>query len=98
MKNSIHTKKFGMGSLALLISLFSVMFSFTYFNGQCLGQHIFSALGIVFPYGITSLILFSISYFIAYKNREDKFAKAGMTISIIFSVLILALSILSALL
>ncbi|HHD2753544.1 TPA: hypothetical protein ACOTG0_002356 [Clostridium perfringens] len=44
------------------------------------------------------MILFGISYFIAYKNKEDKFAKAGMNISILFSVLILALSILSALL
>lgn len=98
MKSAIHTKKFGIGSLSLLISLFSIMFSFTYFNGQYLGQHIFSTLGISFPYGIISLILFGISYFIAYKNKEDKFAKAGMNISIIFSVLILALSILSVLL
>lgn len=98
MKNVIHTKKFGIGSLSLLIALFSIMFSFTYFNGQYLGQHIFSTLGISFPYGITSLILFGISYFIAYKNKEDKFAKAGMNLSIAFSIVILISSILSALL
>lgn len=98
MKNVVHTKKFGIGSLTLLISLFSVMFSFTYFNGKYLGEHIFNSLGISFPYGLASLILFGIAYFIASKNIDDKFAKAGKNISIVFSILILASSILSILL
>lgn len=92
MEQKSICKNTGVGVLALIISIFAVMFSFTYVQGAYLGEHILRGLGISFPYAIVSIILFGIAGFIGYKHKEEKIAKVGMVISNIFLV-ICALSI-----
>ncbi|MGG5461298.1 hypothetical protein [Clostridium sp. B9] len=81
MEQKSNYKTTGIGVLSVIISIFAAMFSFTYFQGAYLGQHILRGLGISFPYAIVSIVLFVIAGFIGYKHKEEKVAKAGMIIS-----------------
>ncbi|MDZ5253832.1 hypothetical protein [Clostridium sp. LIBA-8841] len=98
MKDTLNTKKWGLGSFSFLISIFAIMFSFTYINGKYLGQYIFNTLEISFPYELTSLILLVIAIILSSKYSEDKFAKAGKILSQVVISLILISALLTALL
>ena len=93
MSESNHSKRWGIGSLSFFISIFSIMFSFTFQWGKYVGEHILDAIGVVFPISIISLILFCISIFIGYKYKHNYLAKSGRIISIIFVVLMIVLTI-----
>lgn len=90
-----NSKRWGIGSSSLIISVFSIMFSFTFINGKCVGDHILGALGISFPVEIISLTLFLISIFIGHKYENDYLAKPGKALSIIFIILIIISTIAS---
>lgn len=87
------SKKLSIGSISLILSIFGVMFSFASWDGKYLGEHILSAINISFPYGLLSLIILFISYFIGYKYNNNYFARTGRRIAIVFSFLIIILSI-----
>lgn len=91
--NNINIKKYGIGTLALIISIFSIMFSFTSIGGKYIGDHILSILGISLPINIISIILFLIAVFIGHKYKNDYLAKTGRNLSIacIFMISILIL-------
>ena len=91
--SNISIKKYGIGTLALIISIFSIMFSFTYIGGKYIGDHILSILGISLPIKIISIILFFIAVFIGHKYKNDYLAKTGRNLSIacIFMISILTL-------
>lgn len=88
-------KKWGIGSFSLILSIFASMFSFTFFNGKYLGQHILNSIGLSLPIVIISLLLLFISLFIGYKYKNDYLAKSGIIISVIFIFIIIALTITS---
>ena len=92
------TKNLGIGSLSPIIAIFAMMFSFTYFGQNSIGQEILHAIGVSFPTLIVSLILFAISMIIGYKNKNDRYAESGITLSVGFIILIVITSIFSALL
>ena len=87
------SKKWDIGSASLILSIFGAMFSFTSWNEKTLGEHFFDLIGISLPVGVISLIIL----FIGYKFKNDYFAKLGTTISIIFILIIFALTITSVL-
>ena len=97
MGKIIDSKKYGIGSISLILSIFGVMFSFTTWNGKELGEHVLNAIGIAFPVGIISLVILCISFFIGYKYKNDYFAKSGRVISEVFILLIFVLIISSTL-
>lgn len=78
------SKKWGIGSFSLFLSILGVMFSFTFWNGKELGKHFLNAIGISFPAPIISLILLFISLFIGHKYKNYYLAKSGKAISIVF--------------
>ena len=92
-----NSKKFGIGSISLILSILGGMFSFTAWDNKYLGEHILSAINISFPFPgillvtLISLIVLFISYFIGYRYKDDYFSKSGRVISIIFISLILFL-------
>lgn len=90
-----NTKKLGIGSFSLILAIFASMFSFTFFNGKYLGQHILNSIGLSLPIAIISLVLLFISLFIGYKYKNDCLAKSGIIISVIFIFIIIALTITS---
>lgn len=97
MEKITDSKKWGIGSISLILSIFGAMFSFTAWNGKEMGEHILNAIGISFPIGIISLILLFISLFIGYKYKNDYLAKSGTTVSAIFILIIVVLTITSSL-
>ncbi|ADK16275.1 MULTISPECIES: hypothetical protein [Clostridium] len=97
MVEMTNSKKWGIGSLSLIIAIFSIMFSFTFINGKYIGEHILNGLGVSFPIGIISLALFCASILIGHKYKNDYLAKSGKIVSIIFILLIIILSIISSL-
>ena len=88
MEQIKDSKKLGIGSISLLLSIFGGMFSFTSWDNKYLGEHILSALNISFSYPLISLVILFISFFIGYRYRNDYFAKSGIVISVIFISLI----------
>ena len=82
------SKKLGIGSISLLLSIFGGMFSFTAWDSKYLGEHILSAINISFPYPLISLVILFISFFIGYRYKNDYFANSGRLISVIFISLI----------
>lgn len=82
------SKKLGLGSISLLLSIWGGMFSFTAWDSKYLGEHILTAINISFPYPLISLVILSISFFIGYRYKNDYFAKSGRVISVIFISLI----------
>lgn len=97
MKNAYNVsgRKWGVGSLALIISVFAIMFSFTSFSDKYLGEYILDFLRISFPLTIISLILFMAAIFIGYKYKNNIGAKFGKNLSIVFFSLIIILSFVS---
>lgn len=91
-------KKWGIGSISLLLSIIGAMFSFTFWNGKELGKHFLNYIGVSFPASVISLILLFISLFIGYKYKNDYLAKSGKAISIVFISIIFVLTITSTLL
>lgn len=82
MIENAHIKKMGIGSFALPIALFAMMFSFTVIKSKSVGQYILGALGIRFPYMIISIALFVFAVFIGYKHKSHRYAKIGANIAI----------------
>ncbi len=93
MEEEKNTKKLGIGTLSPIISIFAMMFSFTYFGKYSIGGEILHALGLSFPTLIVSLVLLAISILIGYKNKEDRYAESGITLSVGFILLIVITSI-----
>lgn len=97
MKNLIirTNKKFGRGSFSLIISLFSICFSFTYISNEnrekSIGDIILNSIGIYNMTIIISILLFIISIFIGNKYKQHFGAKLGMKLSIFFIILIITL-------
>ena len=69
--NGIEDRKYGMGTLALIISIFGIMVSFTYIGGKTIAQHILGPVQSAFPSSIISIILFTLAGTIGYKHKED---------------------------
>ena len=92
-----NSKKFGIGSISLILSILGGMFSFTAWDSKYLGECVLSAINISFPFPgiilgtLISLIILFISYFIGYRYKNDYFSKSGRVIAIIFISLILFL-------
>lgn len=92
-----YSKKWGIGSFSLILSIFGSMFSFTAWNNKELGKYILNTIGMTFPVGIISLIILFISLFIGYKYKNDYLAKSGIIVSVIFILIIFCLTIMSSL-
>lgn len=92
---NINTRKYGIGTWALIISIFSIMFSFTSFWKKSIGEDILEAIGVRFPVMIISTILFVIAIFIGHKYRENYGAKVGRNISIFFIILMITLALIN---
>jgi hypothetical protein len=92
---SLNSRKFGIGTSALILSIFAIMFSFTSLGGKTIGQEILAAIGVRFPVMIISAILFVIAIFIGHIYKENYGAKIGRNISIFFIILIATLTVIS---
>lgn len=92
---NIDTKKCGIGTSAFIISIFSIMFSFTYLGEKSIGENILEFIGVRFPVNVISIILFVISIFIGHKYKENYYAKVGRNISIFFIILMAILTVIS---
>ena len=92
-----NSKKFGIGSISLILSIWGGMFSFTAWDSKYLGEHILSSINITFPFQgmllvtLISLVILLISLFIGYKYKNDYFAKSGRVIAEVFISLIVVL-------
>jgi len=93
---NINRKKWGIGTLSLIISIFSVTFSFSSLGEKTIGENILKAIGVRFPVMVISTVLFVIAIFIGHKYREDYGAKFGKNISISFIILMMILSVISS--
>lgn len=91
------SKKLGIGSISLILSIFGAMLSFTAWDGKELGEHLSITIGISLPIGIISLGILFISFFIGYKYKNDYFSKSGRVISVVFILLIVILLIIGQL-
>ncbi|URZ09170.1 hypothetical protein CLROS_045860 (plasmid) [Clostridium felsineum] len=88
-------KKLGTGSLSVLLSLFGIVCSFTYFNKKNIGDLILNSINIYKMCNIISIFLFIFSIFIGIKYRQYWGAQTGKNISIFFIVFIFILSIIN---
>lgn len=86
-------KKIGIGTVSLIISILSVMFSFTYVGQRNIGEYLLNVIGVAFPIPIISIILFCISIFLGYKYKNNYGAEFGKNLSITFLILIILFSI-----
>lgn len=93
MRQITDSKKLGIGSISLILSILGVMFSFTAWDGKELGEHLLNVIGVSFPIGVISLIILFISFAIGYRYKNDYYAKSGRVLSVVFIVLIVVLSI-----
>ena len=60
------SKKLGIGSISLVLSILGGMFSFTAWDSKYLGEHILSAINIPFPFpGILLVTLISLIILLA---------------------------------
>ena len=93
------SKKLSIGSISLILSIFGGMFSFTVWDGKCLGEHILSSINISFPFPgmllvtLISLVILFISLLIGYKYKNDYFVKSGQVIAEVFISIIVILVI-----
>lgn len=90
--NNIDTTKYRRGTSALIISIFSIMFSFTSLGEKSIGENILAVIGVRFPVMVISTILFVIGIFIGHKYKENYYAKVGRNISIFFIILMTILN------
>lgn len=93
--SNIKTKKFGVGTWSLIITIFSIIFSFSSLGNESIGEIILNAIGVKLPVGIISTVLFVISIFIGHKYKEDFGAKSGKYISIFFLGVIIILTVMN---
>ncbi len=84
--NRSNTRNLGIGTLSLLISIFAIMFSFTYVGKKSLGENILMVIGVRFPVMVVSMILFIISIFVGHKWKENYGSKLGRNIAIFFII------------
>ena len=91
------SKKLGIGSISLILSILGGMFSFTAWDSKYLGEHILSAINVSVPFPLIflvmliSLVILFISFYIGYRYKNHFFAKSGRVISVIFISLIFLL-------
>ncbi|MBN1042759.1 hypothetical protein FDB64_05430 [Clostridium botulinum] len=97
MSKIIDSKKYGIGSISLILSILGAMFSFVSWDGKELGKHVLNSIGISFSSAIISLIILCIAFFLAYKYKNDYLAKSGRIMSVVFILLIFILTISSLL-
>ena len=90
MRQMNNSKKIGIGSISLILSILGGMFSLTAWDGKYLGEHILSSINITFPFQ-GMLLVTLISLFIGYKYKNDYFAKSGRVIAEVFISLIVVL-------
>ena len=90
MRQMNNSKKIGIGSISLILSILGGMFSLTAWDGKYLGEHILSSINITFPFQ-GMLVILLISLFIGYKYKNDYFAKSGRVIAEVFISLIVVL-------
>lgn len=93
MGQIIDSKKLGIGSISLVLSIFGAMFSFTAWDGKYLGEHILNIINISFSVQLISLVILAISFFIGYKYKNDYFAKSGRVVAVIFISIIFILTV-----
>lgn len=79
-----YSKTLKIGSISFLISIFAALFMCLDINGNKLGESFMNVFNLPAAYGYVGLILFIFAYIIGSKNKEDKFAKAGVQLSKIF--------------
>lgn len=94
--SNINIKKWGIGTSSLIISIFSVMFSFSSLGEKSIGENILHAIGVKFPVMVISTVLFVIAIFIGHKYRENYGAKFGKNISIFFIILMIILTVVNS--
>lgn len=88
------SKKLGIGSFSLILSIWGGMFSFTAWDNKYLGEHVLSTINVSFPFPgillvtLISLIILFISFFIGYRYKNHYFAKSGRVIAVIFILII----------
>lgn len=82
MDKIVNYKKCNMGFISLIFSLLGIIFSFTNIIGKSIGHYILNAFGIEFPYIFISIILFVLSIFIGYRNKNAPYSKQGIGLSI----------------
>lgn len=93
MGQIIDSKKLGIGSISLVLSIFGAMFSFTAWDGKYLGEHFLNIINISFSVQLISLVILAISFFIGYKYKNDYFAKSGRVVAVIFISIIFILTV-----
>ncbi len=94
--SNINTKKWGIGTSSLIISIFSVMFAFSSLGEKSIGENILDTIGIKFPVMVISTVLFVIAIVIGHKYRENYGAKLGKNISIFFIILMITLTVINS--
>ncbi len=85
----VKNKKWGIGSIALFLSLFATSFSYTYLSEYSIGEEILHQLHVNIPTALISTVLYFIAIYIGMKFKEDYGAKSGKMISSIFLIIIL---------
>ncbi|WP_291648378.1 hypothetical protein [Clostridium sp.] len=93
MKETMSIKRAGIGTISLILSIFGIAFSFTYLGSNSIGEEILHAIGVSFPTMIVSIILFIVSIVIGGKFKNNFGANLGVILSLIFTTLIIVLSI-----
>lgn len=93
--SNINTKKWGIGTSSLIISIFSIMFSFSSLGEKSIGENILDAIGAKFPVMVISTVLFVIAIFIGHKYKENYGARFGKNISIFFIILMIILTVMN---
>ncbi len=92
----VKYKKWGVGSIALFLSIFATSFSYTYIlSDKSLGGTLLSYLQIEMSPFIVSIILYFIAILVGFKFKEDYGAKAGRIISVIALMAVVTQIILS---
>lgn len=93
--SNFNTKKWGAGTSSLMISIFSIIFSFSSLGEKSIGEMILHAIGIRFPVNVISTVLFITAIFIGHRYKEDYGAKLGKNIAIFFIILMAVLTLIS---
>lgn len=94
-----NSKKLGIGSISLILSILGGMFSFTAWDSKYLGEHILSTINVSFPFPgillvtLISLVILFISFYIANRYKNHYFAKSGRVIAVVFISLIFLLTL-----
>ena len=96
MSKVIDSRKYGIGSISLILSVLGTMLWFSGSGERNLGEHILNEFGMSFPIGLVSLVILFISFFIGYKYKDDKLSKSGRIIATIVILLMFSLIIINA--